>query len=140
MFLLDESHLFMYGGLSEHSGCLDDAWLLDTNNFNWTRLDVPFESRLWHKAVTTKQANGQIFIVGGSTTDVFNEQPTYSTYIIKISLTPDTLKSKCIDAICQNIDQYKAELSREIPTNLEKLILLKNDVGESMIIQQEVKS
>lgn len=130
----------MYGGLSEQSGCLDDAWLLDTTSFNWTRLVFRLESRLWHKAVTTTDANGQIFIVGGSTTDVFNEQPTFSSYIVKISLTPDTLKSKCVDAICQSIDRYKAELRSQIPTNLERLITLKKNACESMMIENRVET
>ena len=127
MTQLDESHIFLYGGLSEHNGSLNDAWILDTSNFNWNRLAIYLESRLWHRTIVTRE-NSQIYVVGGSVTDVFKQQPKYCDYITKISLSPDTLRSKCIDVICHHIKLYNPEMDdMKIPLNLEKIILLKKN-------------
>lgn len=69
-----------------------DGWLLDLNNFQWTRINTHFETRLWHTAINANQDN-QIYVFGGSLTDVYGSQPVFPKHMLKITLTPESLKS-----------------------------------------------
>lgn len=124
MVKIDTNNLFMYGGLSEESDCLGDGWMLDTTSFQWTRISTKLETRLWHTS-NINPKDKQVYIVGGSCTDVFKQQPTFSRQLLQVSLTPNTLKSKCIDSIVDNIQFYENDILKRIPSDLERIIVLK---------------
>jgi hypothetical protein len=60
-------------------------------SFEWTKIQTPFEKRLWHSTVVS-QKDKQIYIFGGSLTDVYINQPTFPKHMLKISLSPESLK------------------------------------------------
>ena len=113
MVALNNDHVFLYGGLSQENQCigklsvidhtlnlifdrvdlgwLGDGWLLNTINLNWTQIRTDFEQRLWHTAAVNKKDN-QVYVFGGSVTDVFVSQPTFPKHMFKISLSPESLK------------------------------------------------
>ena len=92
MVKIKDDKLFLYGGLSKENESLGDGWLLDTSNLQWTKIDTSFEKRLWHTAINANQDN-QIYIFGGSLTDVYISQPEFPKHMLKITLTPESLKT-----------------------------------------------
>ena len=92
MVKLDETLLLLYGGLSDENESLGDAWLFNINNNEWIKIDTDLEKRMWHTAVLSKQ-DKQIYVLGGSTIDVFYNEPEYPKHMLQISLTPPSLKS-----------------------------------------------
>ena len=107
---------------------LGDGWILNTFNFNWTKVTTSFESRLWHTAIYN-DANSQIYVFGGSSTDIYVSTPVLPEHTLKISLTPESLKRQCLNFICSNVKLYEAIILSnfpEIPVCLETLIALKS--------------
>ena len=113
MLKLDEKLLFLYGGLSWESNCLGiskinyqtqincffisfssflgDAWLFNLNNIQWTKIDVAFEPRIWHTTARTNESSA-IYVVGGSSGDIYLNPPRFLSHIIKINVAPESLK------------------------------------------------
>lgn len=129
MVKLNDYNIFLYGGLSQANQSLGDGWILNTLTYNWTKVSVPFETRLWHTAVCCSETTSQIYIFGGSSTDIYINQPQLPEHTLKISLTPETLKRACLNYISSNVMLYEKKiLSKfpEIPAVLETLISLKS--------------
>lgn len=91
MLKLDFKTLFLYGGLSSDSEPLGDGWLLNTINYQWTKIETKFEPRIWHSALLS-ESYSQIYVFGGSATDVFKGQNEFPDHLLQIGLTPDTLE------------------------------------------------
>jgi N-acetylneuraminic acid mutarotase len=128
MVKLNDYNVFLYGGLSQANQSLGDGWILNTLTFNWTKVKVPFETRLWHTAVCCSDTTQQIYIFGGSSTDIYINQPQLPEHTLKISLTPETLKRSCLHFISSNVALFEEKIISqfpEIPVVLEKLISLK---------------
>jgi len=123
MVALNNNHVFLYGGLSQENQCIGDGWLLNTIDLNWIKIKTDFEQRLWHTAAVNRKDN-QVYVFGGSVTDVFVSQPTFPKHMFKISLSPESLKMKCINFICSNKINFSSK-SHQIPFELEKCIRLK---------------
>lgn len=123
--------MFLYGGLSQANQSLGDGWILNTLNFNWTKITTSFETRLWHTAVFNEKTS-QIYVFGGSSTDIYINQPMLPEHTLKISLTPESLKRQCLNFICSNVKLYETQLILsnfpELPACLETLISLKASI------------
>jgi len=65
--------------------------LFNVNNTQWTKIDVAFEPRIWHTAVKTN-GSSEIYVFGGSSSDIYLNPPGFLTHIIKINLAPESLK------------------------------------------------
>lgn len=125
MTKIDENHVFLYGGLSKNRGCIGDGWLFDTINLIWKKINTPLESRLWHtaSAVTNER---QIYIFGGSSTDVFQSPARVIPHMLQISLAPESLKTISIRAICSNMEVIReSALLHPLPIHLKNLIKFK---------------
>lgn len=70
---------------------LGDGWMLNTKNYNWTKIRTLFETRLWHTAVYNEESS-QVYVFGGSLTDIYANSPILPEHLLKISLTPEPLK------------------------------------------------
>lgn len=92
MIKVDEQRLFLYGGLSDQNEALGDAWLLNVRLLQWTKIERSFEPRLWHTARTGPEANSQIYIIGGSLSEIYYNEPKFPRHALKISLTPESLQ------------------------------------------------
>jgi hypothetical protein len=92
MIHLKNDKLFLYGGLAKENESLGDGWLLDLKRYQWTRIENKFETRLWHTAINANQDN-QIYVFGGSLTDVYINTPVFPKHMLKITLTPESLKT-----------------------------------------------
>ena len=122
--------MFLYGGLSQANQSLGDGWILNTLNFTWTKVTTPFETRLWHTAVFN-ELSAQIYVFGGSATDIYINQPVLPEHTLKISLTPESLKRQCINVICSNVKMCESLIQTafpEIPVSLENVISLKSSI------------
>ena len=65
--------------------------MLNTKNYNWTKIRTLFETRLWHTAVYNEESS-QVYVFGGSLTDIYANSPILPEHLLKISLTPEPLK------------------------------------------------
>ncbi len=68
-----------------------DGWLLNVNTIQWTKIEVSFEPRIWHTIVKTNESS-DIYVFGGSSSDIYINPPKFLSHIIKINLAPETLK------------------------------------------------
>jgi hypothetical protein len=92
MVKVDKSNLFLYGGLSDQNEALGDGWLLNTTCFQWTKIKNSFETRLWHSAAISGESNSQIYIIGGSISEIYFNEPRFPKHALKISLSPESLE------------------------------------------------
>jgi hypothetical protein len=128
MLKLNDKNIFIYGGLSQSNSALGDAWILNTDTLDWTKIETQFEGRLWHTASISENGS-EIYILGGSLTDIYMNQPAFPEHILKINLAPDSLRQLCINYISSNLDLYEMTIKKRvpyIPVELEKTIILKS--------------
>lgn len=138
MVQLQNDKLFLYGGLSKESESLGDGWLLDLHNFQWTKIETNFEKRLWHTAINANRDN-QIYVFGGSLTDVYINQPVFPKHMLKITLTPESLKTKCLNFICSNLDLFENLIKKQIPIELEHSIGLRYLTSPKLDLSKDEK-
>ena len=117
MTKIDDQNIFLYGGLSQDDDALSktrarlsfsfgisswsevwlfcakkgDAWILNVPTLSWTKLGTRLEPRLWHTAPVAS-IHGQVYIYGGSSNDVYINQPKFPKHMLKISLSPESLQ------------------------------------------------
>ena len=140
---LNDYNVFLYGGLSQANQSLGDGWILNTLNFNWTKVTTTFETRLWHTA-EFNELSSQIYVFGGSSTDIYINQPILPEHTLKITLTPESLKRQCINFICSNVKMYESIIRKnfpQIPVSLQNVISLKSSMklNEARNATQKIK-
>ena len=124
-----------------------DAWLLNTNGYEWTQVTTnsEIESRLWHTATATVARSFQVYVIGGSQTDIYMSQPSFADHVLKICLAPETLRQLCLGQIAANVELYRSQLKRKanttptsvpsIPVDLIRLISLKCDKKDILSLE-----
>ena len=83
---------------------------------------------MWHTA-SISEKNSEVYVLGGSLTDIYMNQPAFPEHILKINLAPDSLKQLCINYISSNIELFEMIMKKRmpyIPVDLEKTIIMKS--------------
>ncbi|KAJ8044576.1 Kelch domain-containing protein 2 [Holothuria leucospilota] len=114
-------HLLLCGGFNTACKPLDDAWMFDTNEFLWKRLEWDLPSpRLWHTAVQGTHL-GEVVIFGGSTNNILSlEEPTrHTNSVLHIFVTPKPLFRICCDMIRENLERLRPQIN-QLPSYLQK--------------------
>ncbi|XP_065846565.1 kelch domain-containing protein 2-like [Oscarella lobularis] len=115
--------IFLHGGINTQSEILSDSWLFNVKSTTWTRVDDPpgCATRMWHTGCG--RADGEVFLFGGSSKCVFEEQETsiHGNRMMIFRVTPRSLLRICTEYVASVPDKF-AEKLPFLPLQLQKLI------------------
>lgn len=105
---VSKDSIFLYGGYSTSCVPLDDAWLLNVRERQWSQLTLPnCGPRLWHTCCYT--ANGDLLVFGGCENDIlkWDEPSIQSDKVLTFQLQPYRLQRLCLRTVYEHFSSDK---------------------------------
>ncbi|XP_033734113.1 kelch domain-containing protein 2-like [Pecten maximus] len=133
---VSEKQIFLYGGFDQKDNPLNDAWILDTVDLTWTKLDhyQKCNAHLWHTACRTM--DGEVVVFGGCTNNILSPQePTkHTNEVLTFLLNPVSLLRMSLHTVYK----YKARTCSDwenLPQSLAAWLMTKKE----MMMREEEK-
>eukprot|EP00118_Oscarella_pearsei_P011529 m.77905 g.77905 ORF g.77905 m.77905 type:complete len:178 (+) comp36080_c0_seq4:1423-1956(+) len=116
--------LFLHGGINTNEEILADSWVFHVDSSMWCQVADPpgCSTRMWHTACGNI-AEGEVYIFGGSSTNIFSEEETvvHGRSMLIFRASPLSLLRTCAEFVASRRKRFQKKL-HGLPINLKKLI------------------